>query len=261
MSLIEEALRKQRQETEQGESSKVQSDEPTPPPPLPEEENAEASDAVPQRWTWPLLAGIAGGSLILIAGIFWLLIFGMKIWNTKPVDKAVQPVATAPVMPAVTNVQRDRVGLQPPKAESLETNRAAQPPTNTPSAAVAATVVIPPSLPSAAATSAPSVVAAPIAAPPVVATNSDETKIIRIGAGVSTTSVPDKVMAVIWPRLAVSGIIGNSRGSRGAVIINGQMLSIGSTIEGVKIVAIDKQGVQLRLGDETRTLTVGSTTE
>jgi hypothetical protein len=39
------------------------------------------------------------------------------------------------------------------------------------------------------------------------------------------------------------------------------MLGIGSTIEGVKIIAVDKQGVQLRLGDETRTLTVGGTTE
>jgi hypothetical protein len=106
-------------------------------------------------------------------------------------------------------------------------------------------------------------VAAISVAAPAGTTGGDEPKIIIIGreTPVTTTSVPDKLMAVIWPRLSVSGIIGTSSGSRGAAIINGQMLGIGSTIEGVKIIAVDKQGVQLRLGDETRTLTVGGTTE
>ncbi len=263
MSLIEEALRKQRQETEKSDTPPARVDEPADPSPLPEQ-NDETSESVPQRWTWPLLAGIAGVSLILVVGIFCLLFFGMKIWNTKPADKGTRPMATALVAPpAVTNVQRELVLTPPLKPEPVVTNTPAQLPTNTPPVTAPAAEGAPLSLPSTAITSAPAAAALPVAAPAVTPVGV-ETKIVRIGPGASgttMTSSPDTVRAVIWPRLAVSGIIGTSRGARGAAIINGQMLSIGSTIEGVKIITIDKQGVQLRLGDETRTLTVGGTTE
>lgn len=262
MSLIEEALRKQRQETENNDAPKASADEPAAPPPLPEE-NAETSESVPQKWTWPLLASIAGISLILIVGVFCLLFFGMNIWTTKPAAKETRPLATASVATVVTNVQREQVVALPLKPETVATIAPSQPPTNTPPVTAPATADTPLPLTSTAITSAPAVEVIP-AATPAVAPGGVEPKIIRIGSGASgttTTSSPERVMAVIWPRLAVSGIIGTSRGARGAAIINGQMLSIGSSIEGVKIITIDKQGVQLRLGDETRTLTVGGTTE
>jgi cytoskeletal protein RodZ len=260
VSLIEEALRKQRQETEKNETQNILPDEPSPPP-LPEE-NDGTSNPSPQRWTWHLLAGIAGVSLILVAGILWLLFFGMKIWTTKPEGKLTRPVAAVPATPASTNTQQEIVGTQPPKADSPGKITPTNLPPITPSVTEPSTTVTSSPVPSAAVTSAPTVAAISVAAP-AGTTGGDEPKIIIIGreTPVTTTSVPDKLMAVIWPRLSVSGIIGTSSGSRGAAIINGQMLGIGSTIEGVKIIAVDKQGVQLRLGDETRTLTVGGTTE
>jgi hypothetical protein len=68
-------------------------------------------------------------------------------------------------------------------------------------------------------------------------------------------------MPVLWPRLVVSGVIGSSKNGHSAVIINGQMLSPGDSIEGVKILSIEKQRVKLSLQDEFRYVSVGSSTE
>jgi hypothetical protein len=265
VSLIEEALRKQREETEQGESAGAPLDT-APPPPLPEE-NQEPSETVEQRRTWPLLAGIVGVSAIVLAGLVWLLFFGMKILRTET-ESGSRPVATAPALPPASNAQPETAtaGTQPevavvaPTQAGAETNAPAGAETTAPLAAPQGPVTgtsTPPvaamapgtNADASASTPAPADTVAPRIVTPDTVTSS------------TTTPPPAKVEAVMWPRLTVSGIIGTSRGSRGAAIINGQMLAIGASVEGVRVIAVDKQGVELSFGGETRTLTVGGTTD
>jgi type II secretory pathway component PulC len=65
----------------------------------------------------------------------------------------------------------------------------------------------------------------------------------------------------MWPKLTVSGIIGSSKSGRSAVILNGQMLCPGDTMEGVSVESIDKQRVKLKFNGEVKMLSVGSSTE
>jgi hypothetical protein len=263
VSLIEEALRKQREETEQTQSASQSPSAAQPlPPPLPEE-TSDSPDPAVQRWTWPLLGGIAAASLILVVGIVWLLVFGMKIWRTGPESKTTPPsaaVRAVPAVPVVTNLERKAIAAQPLTPEVPKESAGIGLQTNTPSVAEAA--VAPPPAPPVVSTSLPPAAATP-SAPPATPAVGEEHKVVRITniTPAATTPVPAAVVAVLWPRLIVTGIIGTSQGARGAVIINKQMLSIGGVIEGVKVVAIDKQSVTLRLGGETRTLMVGGTTE
>jgi hypothetical protein len=65
---------------------------------------------------------------------------------------------------------------------------------------------------------------------------------------------------VVWPHLTVTGLIG--AGQRGGVaIINGQTISVGDTVEGVKVVAVVQQTVRLSYEGETKLLRVGDATE
>jgi hypothetical protein len=244
VSLIEEALRKQREETETSQSATTQSDTPAPPP-VPEE-NQPSSETTETHRAWPLLAAIAVISVIFVVSLTWLLFFGMRMWRAKPESKASPPViaqtaaasTNIPTEASVTQSQTTTVAVvTPPLTPEPQTNRPPPP----------ASEVI-----------SPAPMAAPPApeggeAPPLAKIDTPEPS--------TTTALLEKVETVIWPRLTVSGIIGTSRTSRGAVIINGQMLSIGATIEGAKVVAVEKQAVHLSFGGETRTLTVGGTTE
>ena len=65
----------------------------------------------------------------------------------------------------------------------------------------------------------------------------------------------------VWPHLVVSGIMGGTRNARGAVRINNQLLNVGDVVDGVKITAITRHGVQLEYAGESRTLAAGDTTD
>lgn len=60
---------------------------------------------------------------------------------------------------------------------------------------------------------------------------------------------------VKWPRLVIRGVL-ESQG-RGAVIVNNQVIGIGETIQGAKLIAVFRQGAEFSLDGETRMIRVG----
>ena len=293
MSLIEEALRKQREEqapqtTPEPSTRLSLSSATTPPPPIPPPVAAEpqAAEAPAPRQAWPLLAGIMGIGVVLVVAIALLLFFGIKSWRTKPSAKPV-PVAAAPGTKAASkSTPRQSSPTSAPPAAVPSTASPAPPVTRvTPEAALPPADTNPaPLTPSAAAPAQPAVVAAPPATSPAPVTAtaaSPSGTVSETGPSASTETLPpaqvqapiktaavntavtppeEKKSLVPWPRLTVTGLIGSARG-RGAAIINGQTVGPGNTIEGVKIIAVEKQGVRVSFGGETRVLPAGSTTE
>jgi hypothetical protein len=59
----------------------------------------------------------------------------------------------------------------------------------------------------------------------------------------------------IWPLLELNGIVGI--GANGSCFINGRIVTVGETVQDVKIVAIRKNGVELEYEGERRFLRVG----
>ncbi len=248
MSLIEEALRKQREESEKTGSVSIA------PPPIPSEP-AEIPPEPPiaeehARRPWALLAGIAVASILAILFVAWLLIYGLKLWQTKPTPAQINasittnapkalPVTTA--APSTNTTTKPLVAPQTPPPQPVATTPAPPPATTTP-ATLPATQA-----PTVAPKTDPTATLAPKSAPPPQQ---------------SITPAPDKLeLPVMWPKLTVSGIIGSSKSGRSAVILNGQMLSPGDTIEGVSIESVDKQKVKLKYSGETKMLSVGASTE
>jgi hypothetical protein len=64
---------------------------------------------------------------------------------------------------------------------------------------------------------------------------------------------------VIWPVLMVSGLVG--KGAQGAVMFETEIVSVGESIEGVRVVSISKKGAELEYMGEKKVVSVGSTTE
>jgi tetratricopeptide (TPR) repeat protein len=69
---------------------------------------------------------------------------------------------------------------------------------------------------------------------------------------------PKPVAPVEWPALTLQGVIG--KGLNGSAIINDQVLAVNETIEGVRVVAVEKQSVKLEYEAEERSLRVGMST-
>lgn len=62
--------------------------------------------------------------------------------------------------------------------------------------------------------------------------------------------------SAVWPALTLSGVIG--RGQAGSAVINGEVVGVGDVIEGVKVIAIRPQGVELECQAERQFMKVGS---
>ena len=159
-----------------------------------------------------------------VALILWLLFYGMNLWH-QTTSQLVS--AQKKVLAGMTN-----------------------------------TLTVIPSLP---------VVSAPAVTNPVVilpqpdipaATQSTVTAATPSSVPAEPAPVIEKApLPATWPRLTVSGIIGGGRAGHSAVIINGKLLSVGDSIEAVKVLAIEKQRVKLAFEGEERSLGAGSTTE
>lgn len=243
MSLIEEALRKQREENEKpGNIPPPLPSPPSQPPPEPSSENSIPE--VPTRRPWVLLAGIAGVGMIAILFIVWLLVFGLKLWQNKPAPPPIIKtvvVANAPAASAISQTvtrTNETTTLQPPPQPGHSATSA--PPGMTTNSTLAPVQLTAPEQP----------------APP---TSPQATLLQKTNLPPPSTTKLE--LPVVWPKLIVSGVIGSVKSGRSAAILNGQMLSLGDTIEGVTIDAIDKQKVKLRYRGEVKTLTVGTSTE
>ena len=226
MSLIEEALRKQKEEVEQfGKTPPV-------PPPLLETSSPvpEPTEAVMSARPWGLLAGLFLGGILLILLILWLLFYGMHLWRTSP---GIPAPGLKSVAALATN---STVAVTTSRVETASI------PTNSPSATG----------PSVSVQSTQSVIT--VTTPPSP-TNQPPPLIVPVA---TTEKTP---LPAIWPRLLISGVIGGGKTGHSAVIINGRLLSLGESIDSVKVMAIDKQRVKLVYEGEERVLSAGSTTE
>ena len=244
MSLIEEALRKQREETEKARGGFPVPTSSNPPPPLPETEEPEEDDA-PSHKALPVLIGVVLGGVLLVAAIVWLLLYGFNLRKSEAPALAATSAVAAKV--AVTS--------QVATAAAVTTVAASAPVVMT--APVAVPVPVQPGVVSPATTSSAPVMAVEA---PVEAVSSTAVATVVAVVAEPTPSV-QKVAVVEWPKLTMTGFIGATRGGKSAAIINGQMVTPGTMVEGVKIEAIDRQGVRISFEGESRTLAVGSSTE
>ncbi len=62
-----------------------------------------------------------------------------------------------------------------------------------------------------------------------------------------------------WPFLQLTGVVGRDR--TGSAIMNSQIIDVGSAIEGVKVIGIERNAAWLEYKGEKRLLRVGKTTE
>ncbi len=229
MSLIEEALRKQKEEAESAKKT------PAVPPPLPQPDSSatEQTNAATTTRPWRLLAGLLVSGIVIIAVILLLFFYGVfTLWRQSPVtstmDSTNRPTTATPSLATLSTALIERVLT----------------PTNHPSATGIQV----------SATETQSVTTATTTPPP--------TNLPPSPAFIQPLPAPEKaILPVIWPRLLISGIIGGGKTGHSAVIINGKMLSPGDSIENVKVVTIEKQRVKLVYAGEDRVLSAGSSTE
>jgi hypothetical protein len=97
----------------------------------------------------------------------------------------------------------------------------------------------------------------PPEAVPVETVTVDPTTPVEVKAP-PVPAVPVK-RVVEWPLLIVNQLVGGKKG--GSAMINGEIVGIGGTVEGVTITAINKYGVTLKFEGETKTLKQNESTE
>jgi hypothetical protein len=255
VSLIDEALKKQREEA--GSKRPGSTGAQLAPPPLPStpQSAAEAPAEPPRRRSSVLVAvGVGVLILVLLAGTAWLIYAAIGMWQTRAKSMTgmlVQAISTSapPHAPASTARAPIRVVAVSPDSSSAVTQTVSVPP---PLAATNGQAALRST--NAAVVSAPLMPSSPV--PPAVAAN------VSTGGAPPLAVTNDLVKPpIVWPRVTVTGLMGESDGTRGAVILNGQMLSVGESIEGVRVTAVTKRGVQLSFGGEIRKLKVGESTE
>jgi hypothetical protein len=288
MSLIQEALRRQKEETE-GKTSPAQEtatpaspppplrlhDTPPPPspatPPPPDTAPSAAATAhdgtqetAHTRPAWTSVLGIAIVVLILLAGSAWLLSFAYQQWRVAHGGGEAPTVTVSPPAAAVPRRPSAPPSVEPPVPTPTV---AAEPPAvtaPTSTATVAAsTAIVATSTAIVAVVPAPSPLPPPVAAATVpVASTTAPPVVASTPATASATqavqTAPQPKLPVEWPLLALKGVIG--RGAGGSAIINDQVVAVNEAVDGVVVMAVKNQGVELEYKGEKRFLKVGTAT-
>ncbi len=262
MSLIQEALKRQQQESEEGQPSQpptavasespvtksmpvmsgsVLTDESTtlpvgrPParPPLPPGSRAASSP-------WLKIGGLALAIIVILA-VGWLI---ATQWSFKtqraitPSPPADQPADQPAVSTTVAEVPAPQD--EPVPAEGLDTIEPTPEP-QPPAEAVDVPLVTPAVVSVDPAPEDEELVAVaprPPAKPPVVV----------------ETAIP---APLAWPSLKLTGILTSPGAGESAALINNQLLIVGGQLNGVTLVEIRVDGVTLQYGGETKLLKVG----
>ena len=170
----------------------------------------------------PTLLGILLVILLLVGGAVWMIMFAVQQWK-----------------------QSDD---QPPPPEVAAHVETATPASTTPEEPAASTVA--PPLPIAKPPH-PVAIAKPVAkppAPPPVAPVKAE----------PTQPAVTAVEPVEWPTVTLQGVIG--RGKNGSAILNNKVLAVNETIEGIRVISVGKQGVELEYQGKRRFIKVGMST-
>jgi len=253
MSLIEEALRRQREqpsgnsktaipepeETPDTDLRSGKSDEPVPPPPPAQADQAARSGSREKTSTraWVTLLGVLIFILLLAGGSFWMMFCAFQRWKgtRQAPDTSRRPAVSESAIkaaPEEAGHEKDigtRTDIPPDSAPELMEDKSAVDTAvdrETPKAETVETTTVsvdPEDIPS-----APVQVEAPVIRRP----------------------------PVDWPRLTLSGVLGH--GTNGSVIIDNEIVGVDETIEGVKVISIRGQGAELEYDGETLFLKVGN---
>lgn len=295
MSLIQDALKRQRDESGDDNDGREQS-QPAPAPeitqkdqtktdkegasagpqpgsaPAPVAEKATPDEQVhapeekPGRKVWLTIAGIIVFILVIIIGVIYLVSVTFSRIGKKRVQK-VLPASTEEVQPA-ERLPSDQVVL-PERRPSL---RAVGP--SGPEAGLA-------SVPSQVAEEKPSEPDLPSVQPPKSTPVADSAPALQpkmvleeravskpSAEPVQTTPTSAKIASeppvveptppMEWPRLKLTGVLSGLGQGKNAAMINNQMIIEDSRIEGVTVLEVQADGVLLKYGNETRFLRMGA---
>lgn len=239
MSLIEEALRKHRQEQS--------AHKPVFPPPRGEEATPVNAPVLPEtrepsKMRMLLLAGL---NLLLVAGALAAIAWGSwrllkHAGRLPPADTSTPGRVIAPVVrTAALAIATAPASTQPPPSSAAATNRE-------------------PALPSGWLTSGS---ATGINAAAVLSTSPTPAQVTAPAApGPLPVAPPPTPARHAWPHLAVSGII-QAPGNRSIAIVNGILLRQGETTQGATITAITKYGVKFEFEGETLYIRTGNSAD
>ncbi|NQT92193.1 MAG: hypothetical protein HQ559_05480 [Lentisphaerae bacterium] len=98
--------------------------------------------------------------------------------------------------------------------------------------------------------------------PPVEPPSSTDTPSQPLATPDEPASPPEESSAparppVNWPKLALEGVVG--KGQMGAAKVNGRIVGVGESIEGAVLISLDKKGVMLEFEGERQFLKLGTT--
>ena len=251
MSLIQEALKRQQEESgKAGPKSRPappplpprRTDGPPPlsqaegptsatiqPPPVEETKGAgkevgekkekKAGEEKNESRNWPTLVGILVLALLLAGGGVWMLVYAFQQWKS---NKAAGPRI------ALLGKEQPTEPVQPddyePEVAQLDEPEPVEPepmtePGEEPTGALTAAVAEP---------------------------------------GVGEEQI-DMLEPLEWPQISLTAVVG--KGLTGAAIINGQIVGVGEIVDDVEVAAVGRQGVKLQYMGESRFLKVGTTLE
>ena len=253
MSLIQEALKRQEEEAQQGPTTI-----PAPPPPPPPDVDEDKQDLVKEEPAqpkerakskpWAVLLGALAVILLLVGGAAWMLITAVKTMTDDVADTVVSTLKEAETPTVVEQDVPADPGEEAVAAVEPATTEGIEPPAQpAPVAAPEPAAEEPPvvSVPE------PTEIAAPGPAPP------QPVPAPEVAGAEPEAETPDA--EVQWPVLKVKGIVG--KGQRGAAVINGKVVAVGELIEGVKVVSVNSRGARLEYKGSSRHVRVGSSTE
>jgi hypothetical protein len=192
-------------------------------------EPEEEPGVAPTR-TWPVIVGICLILLLIVVGGTWGLMYTFQKFKQKEapateehVEAIDQEVDVTEDLPPEDEPEHD-TEQEPPLAvdtEPIEDDVSAEP-------------------------KKPVAQAKPVS-PPVTKPKKPKTR------------PKPKPPPVEWPFIAVTGVFHTDRG--GSAILNGEIINIGDRIEGVKLIAIEKQKVILEYKGEKQSLSSGDATQ
>ena len=217
-----------------------------PVPPIPEPANrplpVDPEKPVQSGKSWKLIAGIIIFCILIVwgGGLLVVLVLKQSAEHTLP----------GPLMPDLTKAQAT---LGKPAIK-------APPPAAQPSAAAMPKPVVTPS-PSRASASIPWISPAAAAAPAFADEGEDvEDDVVLPSVNKQELPVTEPIpVPVVWPRLKLSAIFSNVGSGQSGARLNNRLILLGDQIEGVTLVEIRRDSVVLNCGKETRSLKMGMT--
>ncbi|MFH1969049.1 MAG: hypothetical protein ABIJ53_01885 [Verrucomicrobiota bacterium] len=265
MSLIQDALKRQQEESESSRVPLKAAVAPSVPDAMPVLPSPPAirqptdSIACPQSLRDSVAGGRAGPEKAVQPGKSWKWIAGIIIfcvliaWSgvflvSLILKQSTKRTLLDPFMPDLTKAQatlgKSSVQAPPP---------AAQPPATT----MSKPVVTP--APARASASKPLFSPAAAAAPAFADKGEDVEEDLAL-PGVKEQIEPAAIpIPVVWPRLKLSAIFSNVGSGQSGARLNNRLILMGDQIEGVTLVEIHGDSVVLKCGKETRSLKMGMT--